>query len=417
MHPNSAKLVPLLVCRAAGSLADQTMLYAVPVIVYRQTGDIAASGMAFAIEWLPRLLGLAVSGVIADRTGARRVYLIADLARTALCMIAFALAIGDGNHAFMLAAVAGLAGFFQQMAFVSLESTVPKMVSGAGVQRAQSLLQAADQTAQVLGPSLAVFLSLRWSLAGLFGIAAAVYLMSAVNVLVSFPRDQTRTARGLRWGDFGRDLLGGLKLVMTNPRLRTIVALTMLVNVIMGICLATTPGFIQQHFGRAETDLGTLNSMAGAAGIATFIAIRMLGERLPLARLGALGFTLFFAASLTMGLAETYTGFRLAYLLLFVALGLVNVFIRTERVRWIPPDRFGAVIGVIVLLNLSVLPVAGWIVAASAPRIEVPHLLLLVSAAAVVLGAWLAATLRKQSLIEVLIQPAVEMALGETARR
>ena len=97
--------------------------------------------------------------------------------------------------------------------------------------------------------------------------------------------------------------------------------------------------------------------------------------------------------------------------------GPMTVFIRTERLRWIPPDRFGAVIGVIVLLNLSVLPVAGWIVAASAPRIEVPHLLLLVSAAAVVLGAWLAATLRKQSLIEVLIQPAVEVALGETARR
>ena len=44
--------------RFIGCMADQVVLFAVPTLVYERTGSIGATGLAFAIEWIPRLASL-----------------------------------------------------------------------------------------------------------------------------------------------------------------------------------------------------------------------------------------------------------------------------------------------------------------------------------------------------------------------
>ncbi|MGL4505652.1 MAG: MFS transporter, partial [Aeromonas sobria] len=73
--------------RMLSGLGDQILQFAVPLLVYRSTGSIALSGLAFFIEWLPRLISLPLAGVFADRVGGRRVYILADGLRAAACVV------------------------------------------------------------------------------------------------------------------------------------------------------------------------------------------------------------------------------------------------------------------------------------------------------------------------------------------
>ena len=75
---NNLTIQRLFVARFLAALADQIMLFAVPVIVYSQTKSVALSGLAFFIEWLPRVISLPLAGSLSDRLGSRRIYLGAD---------------------------------------------------------------------------------------------------------------------------------------------------------------------------------------------------------------------------------------------------------------------------------------------------------------------------------------------------
>ena len=59
--------------------------------------------------------------------------------------------------------------------------------------------------------------------------------------------------------------------------------------------------------------------------------------------------------------------------------------IRTERVHWIPADKLGRVISLIVQLNQLTLPVVGLMVSAVGDRVQAQWLFLVVSTIAVAL--------------------------------
>ncbi len=75
--------------RFLSALGDQFLLFAAPLIVYQATGSVAKSGLAFLIEWTPRILFLPVAGFFADRFNHRHLYLVADFSRVIVCIVAY----------------------------------------------------------------------------------------------------------------------------------------------------------------------------------------------------------------------------------------------------------------------------------------------------------------------------------------
>jgi hypothetical protein len=84
-----AQLLPFFIGRFLGSLADQFLLFAVPLMIFKTTGSIAWSGVAFSLEWLPRILSFPIAGAVVDRFGSKPVYLSADIIRLTGCGFAF----------------------------------------------------------------------------------------------------------------------------------------------------------------------------------------------------------------------------------------------------------------------------------------------------------------------------------------
>ncbi len=80
-------------------------------------------------------------------------------------------------------------------------------------------------------------------------------------------------------------------------------------------------------------------------------------------------FAMISLGGLVVSQARTFVSFALGYAVLVGTVGVLNVFVRAERIRRIPQGHLGKVIGVWFLLNQSSLPLAGGIVALFVNRI------------------------------------------------
>ncbi|WP_250477482.1 MULTISPECIES: MFS transporter [unclassified Caballeronia] len=374
-------ILRFLLSRAASSLGDQFLMFAVPLIVYRSTGSVAMSGLAFFIEWLPRICSLPIAGNLCDRLDSWRVYGFADTARAIACACVAWLALATPSNSFpIIASLSAVCAFFYAQAFIALESTVPRLVMPEQMHKAQALLQAIDQTASIAGPALAALLAARFPPSGLLWVAASVFGLSALLVW-SLRNDLHRTeprSAGHRQG-FNAGVAAAVGVLRDKPVLWALIALSMGVNLIVGVALATGAAITTGRFGLPNSLFGFLQTIVGAVALASFLAVPYLTRRLSVYWIGVTAFGMIVVGGLLMGMASSFPVFVLGYALSFASCGLFNVYIRTERAHWIPRDQLGRVLSLIVLLNQLSLPVAGLIVATFGGRLGVQPIFIAVS--------------------------------------
>lgn len=112
--------------RASDALATNVLMYAVPLLVLTTTGSASLTGVAFLMEWLPRLAAFTVGGPLVDRYRADRVFRAATAVRSLLLITAAAaLALLPGSGTLTTAvvmAVGAISGFLAQAAFLAVET-------------------------------------------------------------------------------------------------------------------------------------------------------------------------------------------------------------------------------------------------------------------------------------------------------
>ncbi len=146
--------------RTAGALASAMSTYGIPLLVLATTNSAALTGLAFALEWIPRLAVFGWAGSVVDRHGARQVFHLASLGR-ALVLAAGALALylhPSGTAASVTVMVlAATTGMLTEFSFIAAETAGAAAGRRAGGQahRVQSVLLGIDQTAMLAGPALA----------------------------------------------------------------------------------------------------------------------------------------------------------------------------------------------------------------------------------------------------------------------
>src|SRR4051794_9009631 len=109
-----ARFQRFMAARFITTLGDNFLLFALPLIVLKITGSLRMAGLAFFIEWLPRVLSLPFAGAIVDRVGGLRVLKTSDLVRAILCAATFFLVRGaDPQTAFvLLTGLSAIVAFF-----------------------------------------------------------------------------------------------------------------------------------------------------------------------------------------------------------------------------------------------------------------------------------------------------------------
>ncbi|WP_330434542.1 MFS transporter [Streptomyces sp. NBC_00825] len=352
----------------AGGSAMTT--YGIPLLVLATTNSAALTGLAFALEWIPRLAAFAVAGAMVDRYGATRVFRLASAAR-ATVVLAAALALtqlssGGSSTTITVMLLAAGTGVLTEFSYIAAETTggMASREAGDRAHRVQSVLLGIDQVATLAGPALAGLL-LQWAGATAMLIVIAAFSLLAA-ALTSRHHDKGHTAadepvlQGLRTG---------WSTLRSLPALGWLVTGLAVSNLATGLLQAAAPVIVVQQMGRSTADVGLIWSVAAVASLGAVAVCRWAIDRFGLWPVGAVCATIAASACLAVSVTHTYHAYLVLIAVLMAAEGGMTVVLRTLRSHLVPAPVFGSTLALTVLLLLAPFPVAGVLVAAAPPAL------------------------------------------------
>ncbi|MFD6989341.1 MFS transporter [Streptomyces sp. NPDC059943] len=353
--------------RAADAGAFSLATYGIPLLVLATTGSAALTGLAFAMEWIPRLAVVTVAGTLVDRHGPALVFRLACTLRALVALTAAvvlpALAGGTEMTVMVLAAASGA---LNQFSYVAAETSGADASRRAGsrAHRVQSVLLGVDQTALLAGPALAGLLVQWTGSTGLLTTCAAFSLLAAVLTPRQLARRETSSpadavpAPGLRTG---------WSVLRKRPALAWLVGGLAVSNLSVGLLQAATPVIVVQQLRHSTGSVGLIWSAAAVASLLAVAACRAAISRWGLWPIGAVSATVAAGACLAVAQATTYSAYLVLVAVFMAGEGGLTVVLRTLRSHLIPAPVFGATLALTILLLLAPFPLAGLLVAAVPP--------------------------------------------------
>ncbi|WP_251074533.1 MFS transporter [Streptomyces sp. ISL-12] len=345
--------------------------YGVPLLVLAATGSAAWTGLAFALQWLPRIGAFTVAGTLVDRHGTSRVFRVASLARALLTLsVAAALTLVDVRTTtaavtvLLLAAIIGVLTEFSYVAAETAGGQASRTARG-DAHRVQSALITIDQTATLAGPAVAGLLIEHAGPAAMLSTLAAFSLLAAAFG----PRHATAPDET---GSPKRGLASGWATLRTLPALAWLVGGLVISNGAVALLQAAVPVIVITELDHSSADAGLIWSAAAVTSLLAVTASRRAIDRFGLWPVGAAAGTAVAGATLAVAQADTYRGYLLLIAVLMAGEGGLTVVLRTVRSHLIPADAFGSTLAVTVLLLLLPYPAAGLLVAAL-PAAQLGH--------------------------------------------
>ncbi|GED89925.1 MFS transporter [Streptomyces sp. 6-11-2] len=366
--------------RACDALAYSMATYAMPLVVLATTGSASLTGLAFAMEWIPRVAAFGFAGTLVDRSGAAIVCFIASLTRALLVAgagVALRLVPPGTAETVTVMALAAVTGALTQFSFIANEAVgavVSRQTQGQS-HKVQSALIGIDQTATLIGPALGGVLMLT----GPTRMLACLSVLSFASAALALQTPPTPLRAARRGGPApGGGLRDGWQTLRSLPSLRRLVAGLACSNLTLGLLQSASPILVEDRFGHSAAAVGALWSIAAAATLVAVACCRAGLDRLGLWGVGVISATIAAAACLAVPQAPSYTGYVTLIALFMAADGGLTLVLRTLRSQVIPPAAFGTTLSLTILLLLLPFPLAGILLALTPP----PYLNSLIGACA-----------------------------------
>ncbi|MFF9807464.1 MFS transporter [Streptomyces coeruleorubidus] len=369
-----------------GIVAEQVVLFAVPLLIFQDTQEVSALGFAYAIEWLPALLAYPFAGLLADRDGGPRLFSIVTAGRgVVLCGALIACLAAPSLLTPILMVSGALLSLLMAPVRMSVEKVVPQLAKGTELAKVQGLVQSMEVSAMAVGPALAMlgvaFLDKIWLLGG-----AAVVFLAAAACWLPLPRG-TRSPSSGDAGETLAELRLGWSLLVRSRPLVLLASLNFSINLVFATVLAANAALVTGVFGAPESSFALLNICIGVLGIVNLLVIPFLLRYVEVRMLGVFGLALLCACLLLIGFANSMLLYGSAFVAAMVGVTYFNVFNRTMRIRVLPEEHLGKVMGPFYLLNMLALPIAGLLVAGSGASVSPQRLVLVLAIALTGFGA------------------------------
>ncbi|WP_415762591.1 MFS transporter [Pseudomonas sp. CP4] len=366
-------------------LADQILLFIVPLVVFQTTNSASWAGLAFFVESLPRFLAFPVCGALCDKFSPIRILHISQVYRAVLCLLAVGLYALFGGITWVVV-LSAVCGVLTTQGIMAREVLMPYIFKHYSYTKTLSYSQIADQTGLVLGPLVAALLLEIWAWHWVVLWVAGLFLLADLSMLVW----QRLSRITLETFEQHQDIwLQPLRIAFGHIRelaaLRKIIMLAVGVNLIVGVTLATSAAMVLGQYSAGKDAYAGLQ----AAGAVTTIVILFFLARveLPQRVLGGVAYTMIAVGALISALSPHLSGYVLGFLLIVGFDKMFNIYMRSIRQRVIPPKDFGKTVGVITLLNNLSQPLAGLLVALFATALGAQHVILILAALTILLGA------------------------------
>ncbi|MFJ9609089.1 MFS transporter [Kitasatospora sp. NPDC101176] len=346
----------LVIGQGTSEFGNAFQLVALPLLVYSLAGGARQLSLVVAAYGAGRLAATPIGGILADRFGARRVMLTADLGRllatAGLCGIAAA---GVARF-WLIGGLALLVGLGAGVFLPAAWAITPTLLPAEDLHAGNALTSTVTFGAGLLGPALAGPLVAWLDPAAALGVDAATFAVSAVTLLligrgtpVAPPGPVSERA------SVPRNFRG---LLRESPLLRAVLTVTVIANLTVGgATRVALPTLATHGFGAGAVGLGLLlaaftgGALVGGLFAAGLTEVRSRGRTA-------------MRSGLVMGAAiglVPFTGLVGAVLLLCLAGGastVTNVLVVTGVQRSTPPALLARVMAAVTFCALGVFPLS-----------------------------------------------------------
>src|ERR1043166_6585542 len=252
-EPSFTRLFLATIGSGAGTWLE---LVALEVDVYERTGSSAWIAALLIADMLPTFaVGLLV-GPLIDRLSRRSLMINADLVRFgAFAVLPFTT---NATQIIVLAAVVGIAtGFFRPPVYPGL----PNFVQDEALARANSLLQAAENTTWALGSVAGGALAAAAGVHAAYWFNAATFLVSAA-LLLGIPQRLLQAAAAASRGHW-QDVKDGLALAVRSRAIVTVLVAWNIAVFAVAAMNVAEPRLALRTFSAGRFGLGLLMGCAG----------------------------------------------------------------------------------------------------------------------------------------------------------
>ncbi|MFD4788917.1 MFS transporter [Streptomyces sp. NPDC058459] len=378
--PDTVTKRPLTALIAANYLSwiGNTMtLVAVPLYVLDISGSPAEAGAAGFAGALPMIIAGLAGGVIADRIGARRTSVWADLL-AGVFMAAVPLLHSTAGLALpVLMALLFLRTLADAPGTAARLSLLPRVTAQTGVrsETANSLFHSAQRVAFVVGPPAAGVLT------GITGPAAVLYfdalsfLLSGLFVAIAVPRTRPADAeqeqereqkQGARPG-LVREVSEGARYILRTPILAAIISVVVCTNFLDdALTPVLLPVYSREVLDNADL-VGWLLAANGIGAVVGSFAYAPASRRLLRNRWATFVgcFALICVARLVMALEAGLWPMLLVTFAIGLASGPINPLVTGVVERVTPANMLGRIWGAVMAMAFAAAPIGiflnGWL--------------------------------------------------------
>lgn len=359
-----AKSTALGAARAAAQIGEDMLLFVLPVLAYKATQRLQDPGLVFFTVLAANLVGCALAGLLSDRVGERRVYSISTAVRAFLVLGALAVAVLRPTTGVvpLLMVVGAIDGLLGGMSGVAFEATGPRLFGdGQAFTRLQAVVQGADQLSVLLAPVAGALALTHFGGTRSLLPIAVLYVASAL-LFVASTSELTRPLPSVRDQGARASAREAVRVIRSTPPLVSLLVLTMLDNLLLGLFAAGIIPLGLGLFGVGEQVLGTTISLAGTVALASVIACPFIVRWRSVRWLWLLSYLICFAGFLLLGLAPHLVVYALALALIEISCAQGIYALRIIRARVIPGEHLGKVIGLMSVFQQATLPIGGLVV-------------------------------------------------------
>lgn len=348
----------IVLARFFSIFAEAFIIFSVPVLVYTSTNNASLTSLAFGLERLARVISLPLSGWIGHKIHSLKMLSVSDAARCFFCLLLYFSGHFIPSHylvAFIIP-VACILSFFSGAGYVNLEGFVSQNIPAKDLSSVYSKLQFVEQFTYIAAPVLVSFLTLKFSvlqtfvfIAIPFAISFAIWLSVHVrNSCLSEERSEQTSLKQV------------LSYIASNQKLKKVISLTFLVNIMQGVLLSTAVYVITTVFHQPEQGYASALALAGIANCLLFFIAPGLIRRFHIRTVGLSAFIVAACGLLVISFANNFIAYLVGFLFIIGSEGCFNLFSRFYRAKLLPSEGFPRYLGIVLVLNQLAVPLASF---------------------------------------------------------
>jgi len=262
----------------ASLLGSEMTNFAITIWAWQVTGQATPLSLIAFFTQTPRIIAALFAGVLVDRWPRRRLMMVGDL-MAGFSTIAILLLFVTNNlaiwHLYITAAVNGLFGFLQALAY---SASLSLIVAKQHYARATALNSIQMSGSYILAPALAGALYSLIGLVGILSIDIVTFIIAIATLsIVQIPQPKQNPVSHPTLQTIGQELTFGFRYLLGNPSLLGILIFLLINNLIDSINFAILPAMILARSGNDSAVWGRILTTFGIGGVLGAATIGILG--------------------------------------------------------------------------------------------------------------------------------------------